>query len=173
MKRTEWVSPANTEKDSYFTFEYDKSGRLEKRTINRTNSDNNSFDVFSYNQDGRIERRTSFYENKVSVYDVFNYDERGNLTEQKRFFMSEKGTPNLQTSTEYEFDDKNNPYLTFRSLKVPGKNTNPNNIVKETYTLHFEVDEFVEPVQVTEYTYEYNTNGYPVKRSDGFEYIYY
>lgn len=173
MKRTEWVSPENTEKSSYFSFEYNKSGRLEKRFINRPKSSYESFDIFTFSKSERIERRTSFHENKASVYDDYFYDSRGNLIKQQRYFVSENGTPNLQTTTEYEFDNKNNPYLSFRGLMIPGQNTNPNNITKETYTLHFEVDDFIEPIQVTEYNYEYNTMGYPLIRSDGFKYVYY
>lgn len=49
---------------------------------------------------------------------------------------------------------------------VPGKYTNPNNIIKETYTIYFEVDQFVEKVQEIKYTYEYNRKGYPVVVND-------
>ncbi len=171
MKRTEWVTPGNTERESYFSFEYDKSGKLEKRYIYRMNGGGNSYEVFTYDKNGRIEKRTSFYENKISLYDVYFYDGKGNLIKQQRFSVS-SGTPNLQTTTEYKFDNKHNPYFSFRKLLIPGQNTNMNNIVKETYTLHFEVDKFIQPVQTTEYSYEYNSKDYPVKRSDGFEYIY-
>ena len=54
-----------------------------------------------------------------------------------------------------------------------GKNTNVNNIDKETYTFHFEVDKFIQPDQTTEYSYEYFSLDYPVKRSDEREYDYF
>ena len=173
MKRKEWVSPENTGKDSYFSFEYNKSGLLEKRTTNRINSAYKSDDFFTYNQAGQLVKRTSYQDNKVSVIDEYFYDSSGNMKKQERYLESETGTPVLQTTTEYEFDNKHNPYLPFRKLMIPGQNTNPNNIVKETYTLHFEVDNFVQKVQIKEFSYEYNSKEYPVYRSDGFEYVYY
>jgi hypothetical protein len=65
-----------------------------------------------------------------------------------------------------------NPYQAFRRLTTPGKYTNPNNIIKETYTIHFEVDSSIQKIQVTNTSYEYNNLGYPVKVNDNTEYIY-
>ena len=84
----------------------------------------------------------------------------------------DKGSIWTEIKASFVFDNKNNPYFSLRSLLIPGQNTNVNNIVKETYTLHFEVDKFIQPVQITEYSYEYNLMDYPVKRSDGWEFIY-
>ncbi len=168
MNRNEWVSPENTERDTWSTYEYNITGRLEK-IINRTN---NNYSKYTYDN-GRIVKRTSYHENKASVFDRYYYDHSGNLKKTERYYILANGDSELSTTTEYEFDNKHNPYLAFRKLMVPGKNTNPNNIIKETYTLHFEVDDFIEPIQVTEYEYEYNAEGFPVKRSDGFEYVYY
>jgi hypothetical protein len=56
-----------------------------------------------------------------------------------------------------------NPYLSFRRFMTPGKYTNQNNITRETYTIHFDVDQWTEKVQVQNNTYEYNSSGYPVK----------
>ena len=167
-QRTEWVSPENTERDSYYTFEYHSSGKLKKRTMHRINNGESFYDTFLYNDEDKIERRTSFHENKESVYDDYFYDERGNLEKQQRYFVSEDGTPTLQTTTEFECDEKNNPFLAFHGLMIPGKNTNPNNIVKEIYTIYPEMD-----IQTMEYSYEYDFAGYPVKRSDGTNYVYY
>jgi len=172
MQRTEWVNPGNTKKDSYFSFEYQKSGTLEKRIVHRLNNNTSSFDLFSYNKQGKIDRRTWYDDDKESGFDTYSYDERGNLIKKERFHILNNGSHELQTTTEYEFDNKNNPYFSLRSLLIPGQNTNVNNIVKETYTLHFEVDKFIQPVQITEYSYEYNLMDYPVKRSDGWEFIY-
>ena len=164
----EWVSPENTERDTYKTFEYNRNGLCQKSVFNGTKDD---FTTFSY-LNGRIAKRTSYHENNATVFDNYFYDAYGNLIKKERFFILTNGKQELATTTEYEFDNRNNPYYSFRKLIIPGRNTNPNNIIKETYTIHFEVDDFTEPVQVTEYQYEYNPDGYPVKRSDGFEYIY-
>lgn len=173
LNRTEWVNPGNTQKDSYFSFEYQKSGNLEKRIVHRLNNNTSSFDLFRYNSIGKIDRRTWFDDGKESGYDSYSFDEKGNLIKVERYHILQNGKHELQTTTEFVFDNKNNPYFSFRSLLIPGQNTNVNNIVKETYTLHFEVDKFIQPVQITEYSYEYNSLDYPVKRSDGWEYNYY
>ncbi len=169
MKRTEWVSPENTERDTYKTFEYNRNGLCLKSVFNGTKDD---FTTFSY-KNGRIARRTSYHENKATVFDNYFYDDNGNMIKTERFYILPNGESELATTTEYKFDNKHNPYYSFHKLIIPGRNTNTNNIVKETYTLHFEVDDSVEPVQITEYQYEYNSNGFPVKRNDGFEYVYY
>jgi len=173
MKRKEWVSPENTERDVYSTFEYKPNGQLEKKITILINNDYQSFDTYSYNKNGRIERRTSYHENKASVYDDYFYDSKGNLIKQQHYNILNSGKNELQTTTEYELDYKHNPYLAFRGLMIPGQNTNPNNITKEIYTIHFEVDKFIKPVQITENNYEYNSMGFPIKIGDGFEYVYY
>lgn len=173
MQRTEWVNPENTERDTYTTLNYSRSGQLEKSVTYRTNSNYTSFSTFTYNSKGQVKRRTSYHENKASAYDEYYYDATGNLVKKERYNIISAGNTQLSTTTEYEFDKKNNPYYSFRGLMIPGQNTNRNNITKETYTLHFEVDDFIEPIQITEYSYEYNSDGYPVKRNDSFEYVYY
>lgn len=173
LKRTEWVSPDNTEKDVSSIFKYHKSGRLEKITTYRLNNNTESYSTYTYNKDDRIERRTSYDENKASMYEQFFYDELGNLIRKERFNFLDNGSEELSTTTEYEFDNMYNPYISFRGLMTPGKNTNPNNIIKETYTIHFEVDDFIDKVQVSERNYEYNKNGYPTQMMEGWEFVYY
>ncbi len=56
-----------------------------------------------------------------------------------------------------------NPFQSFRGIMIPGKYTNPNNIVKETYTIHFEVDQSVQKVTIRTNSYRYNKDGYPEK----------
>ncbi len=167
LKRTEWVSPENTDLDVYTTYEYDRSGELQKTITNRLQNDIVSTSNYKCNDNGQIETKTWKNDFGPESFDRYYYDSVGNLIKEVRFYGNE-----LQTTTEYEFDNKHNPYFPFRKLMIPGQNTNPNNIVKETYTLHFEVDKFIDKVQIKEYSYEYNSNGYPVKRSDGFEYVY-
>ena len=65
-----------------------------------------------------------------------------------------------------------NPYQSFKRLITPSIYTNQNNIVKEIYTIHYEVDASIEKVQITENSYEYNDKGYPVKVNGVKEYVY-
>ena len=173
LQRTEWVTPENTEKDVYTSFNYSRYGQLEKSVTFRVNNNYTSSSTFTYNSLGEIKRRTFYHESRASGYDEFYYDNLGNVIKKVRFNILPGGNTKLSTTTEYEFDTKNNPYYSFRGLMIPGQNTNRNNITKEMYTIHYEVDGFIEPIQITEYDYEYNSSGYPVKRNDTFEYVYY
>src|SRR5690606_13450799 len=102
----------------------------------------------------------------------YQYDEYGNVIRQTKYLVSSSGIAELTTTTDYEYDNKHNPYQSFNRLMTPGIYTNPNNITKETYTIHFEVDPSIEKVQITERTYEYNANGYPIKVNGETEYLY-
>lgn len=172
MKRTEWVSPENTERDSYQTFQYNTNGQLVKEVTHREKPGTESVELCSYNSLNQIYKRSFIQDNRESGYKLYFYDYMGNMNKQQHYYILENGIHQLQTTTEYEFDNKHNPYYSFRCLLIPGQNTNVNNIVKETYTLHFEVDKFIQPVQIKEYSFEYNEMDYPVKRSDGWEFIY-
>lgn len=173
-KRKEWVTPENTEKDVYTIFEYTKTGDLIKSTTHRINNNYTSYSTFTYNENGKIERRTAHHENKIVLYDNYFYDESGNMIKKVRYGFLANGNNQLGTTTEYEFDNMHNPYLSFSGPIIQsGRNKNPNNIIRKTYTIHFEVDDSIDKIQITEYSYEYNSNGYPTKRNDSFEYIYY
>jgi hypothetical protein len=56
---------------------------------------------------------------------------------------------------------------------IPGRYTNSNNIIKEKYSIHFEVDQSIDNVQVTENSYRYNPQGYPISKNDSETFLYY
>ena len=85
-----------------------------------------------------------------------------------QYELDKSGKSILFVTREYEFDNKFNPYRSFKSLMIPGKNTNYNNIKKETYTLHVMDNQ----KQVNEFVYEYNGKGYPVRVNKTTEYLY-
>ena len=171
LSRKEWVNPGNTEKGLTQEFDYDKDGNLSRKTYIRPSVDNTEFSVFSW-EDGRISKQTMYYNDNISGYINYYYDDAGNMVKQDKYLVPGDGSAELRTTTEYEFDNMNNPFLTFSKLLTPGVNTNPNNITRETYTIHFEVDPFIEKVQVTENSYQYNRRGYPVRVNGDAEYIY-
>ena len=115
-----------------------------------------------------------FWHNELSGYIDYSYDERGNLKKQIKFRIPSTGIADaeLETTTEYEYDDLNNPYQSTKPLSSPGINTNQNNIVKETYTIHFEVDQWTQKVQIIENSYKYNDKGYPILVNGEAEYVY-
>jgi len=171
MNRTDWVNPSNTEKSLTQELEYDKNDRLVKKHYIRAVAGGPEYMTFTYEND-RIMRSQSYWQGNPSAYTDFFYDDSGNLIKEERYNYWGGTEPELSTTTEYEFDDMNNPYYAFRRLRSPGKYTNPNNIVKQTYTIHFEVDDSVEKVTVTTFTYDYNDKGYPVMVNGDIEYIY-
>jgi len=171
MNRKEWVSPENTPKSISHKFEYNSKEQLFRKSFIRPSENNSDFMEFQYEND-RIVRTTGYYNNSISGYTDYEYDEYGNVIRQTKYMVSSSGIPELRTTTEYEYDNMHNPYQSFRRLMTPGIYTNPNNITKETYTLNFDVDPSIEKVQITEYTYEYNANGYPIKVNGKTEYVY-
>lgn len=167
LKRTDWVNPQNTEKEATLEYFY-KGDKLAKSTTM------NGYRTYSYDENNRISRQI-FHEDdgKESGYIDFSYDAKGNMVKRLHYSGSTAGKATLETTTIYEFDDKNNPYRAFSSLMLPGEETSPNNIVKETYTLHFKVDDFIQKVQITENSYKYNSKDYPISKNNEMKFTYY
>jgi len=171
MNRKEWVNPRNTPKSISHVLEYDPEKHIIRKSFIRTSGDNNDIMEYQYEND-RIVKSTGYYNNSISGYTDYQYDDYGNVIRQTKYTVLSTGVTELTTTTEYEYDNMHNPYQSFKRLIAPGIYTNPNNITKEIYTLHFEVDPSIEKVQITEYTYEYNASGYPVKVNGVTEYVY-
>jgi hypothetical protein len=171
MNRKEWVSPDNTAKSLTQTFEYDDDGQLTRKTYSRPSVTDSEYSEFSFEND-RISRQTMHWQNAISFYIDYLYDEKGNSIKESKYYVPSTGIPELWTTTEYEYDNLHNPFQAFKRLVSPGKYTNPNNITKETYTIHFEVDQWIQKVQVTNSIYEYNDMGYPIKVNGAAEYVY-
>jgi len=171
MSRKEWVNPGNSEKSLTQKFDYDEFGNLARKTYIRPSADNTDYSVFTW-EDGRIIKETMYYNARISGYINYYYDGAGNMVKKDKYLVPSDGSEELRTTTDYEFDNMKNPFRAFKELLTPGVNTNANNITKETYTIHFEVDAFIEKVQVTENSYQYNRRGYPVRVNGEAEYIY-
>jgi hypothetical protein len=171
MNRKEWVNPDNTPKSISHVLEYNSMKHIIRKSFIRPSGNNSDYMEFQYEND-RIVRTTGYNNNSISGYTDYLYDIAGNIIKQTKYFISSTGIAELSTTTEYEYDNMHNPYQSFKRLITPGVYTNPNNITKETYTLNFDVDPSIEKVQITEYTYEYNANGYPIKVNGVTEYVY-
>jgi len=162
MNRTEWVNPENTEMNGRANYFYINS-RLIIIDVTRFPGGVKSTTAYEYDDKGRISKRIYYYEDQPSAFTEFLYDENGNLIAEIKKEMID-GVPVLMVKTEYEFDDKNNPYIAFQRLLRPGEYTNKNNIVRRVQTLYFDAP-MVEKIQETNYTYEYNSEGYPIKKN--------
>ena len=169
LNREDWVNPTNTEKSSTKTYFHDNEGRIIKTSNYIGDCE------YTYDDRNRIICQTFISEDEETGYIDFVYDDNDNMVEKLHYWILDSGEPELQTTTEYEFDTKKNPYKSFNSLMMPGEYTNTNNIVKETYTLYFEVNQYsgVDSIQITENTYEYNSEGFPISKNDNETYIYY
>lgn len=162
----------NTELGGTVRYEYNASGQLIKSIASRPSESTTEYSEFKYDDSKRIVRELLYWDSKVLGYIDYSYDNRGNLIRETLYSISSSGLAELNTTTQYEFDDKQNPFQSFKRLLSPGINTNPNNITKEIYTIHNGQDEATDFVQVTSITYAYSSQGYPVRRSGTIEYIY-
>ena len=171
MNRKEWVNPDNTAKSLTKTFEYNDKDQLFRVTYSRPSVSNSEYSEFTYEND-RISRQKMYWQNELSFYIDYLYDEKGNLIKESKYYVPSTGIAELWTTTEYEYDNMQNPFQSFKRLMTPSKFTNQNNITKETYTIHFEVDQWTQKVQRTNNSYEYNDKGYPIKVNGEAEYVY-
>lgn len=170
MNREEWVNPENTPKSISHSYDYYTEEQLIRKAYIRPEPGNSSIREFILEGD-RVIRSRGYKDAEITGYTDYTYNSNGNLAKEERYHSSPEGME-LSTTTEYEYDNMHNPYQAFRRLITPGIYTNQNNIVKETYTIHFEVDASIEKVQITENSYEYNDMGYPIKKNEGTEYFY-
>lgn len=162
QKRKEWANPKNVPRSVTNTYSYPKTGQFIERYVDRANG-TQDYGKYELNAKGLVSKHLFYNEGRIAGYVDYLYDEQGNLIREKHYFISVDGKTKLSNETEYEFDDKKNPYFPFNKLIFPGRNTNPNNITKATYTLYGETPSVIEWLDITTHTYEYNNLGFPVK----------
>jgi hypothetical protein len=167
-----WVTPQNGKEGGIITYEYFDNGQLSKTIYSRPQSTSNEYSNFIYDANNRISRQTMYWEDTATGYIDYSYDSKGNLVKETLYNIPSEGATELITTTQYEFDDYQNPFKSLNLLMTPGIFTNQNNIIKETYTIHLAPAEGSDNVQVTLNTYEYNTLGYPVTKNGNVSYIY-
>jgi hypothetical protein len=172
MNRKEWVTPVNGTKGGTMRYDYNSKGELIKTTYSRPLNSSSEYSEFFYDANNRISRQTMYWENAKTGYADYSYDTKGNLIREILNSVSTTGAAELSTTILYEFDNQKNPYESFSKSMTPGINTNSNNIVKETYTIHLGVNQGTEKAQVTETSYKYNGKGYPVSKNNNVEYVY-
>jgi hypothetical protein len=171
MNRTEWVNPDNTPKSISHVLDYNSMKHIVRKSFIRLSGDNSDIVEFQYEND-RIVRLTGYYNNSITGYTDYLYDHNGNIIKETKYRMSSAGIAELSTTSDYEYDNMHNPYQSFKRLLTPGTYTNPNNITKETYTIHLPAEQGSDNVQITAFSYEYNALGYPVTQNDNVYYVY-
>ena len=172
LSQSDLVTSANSSKGGSIVYEYNSSGQLAKAIFNRLQSGNSEYSVFSYDENNRIDRQILYWDGVETGYIEYLYDGKGNLIKEILYDQSAAGVAEPSTTTKYVFDNKQNPYKPFKSLMLPGINTNRNNVIKEIYIVHVKAGLGTEKVQITENSYEYNISGYPVSKNGNVQYIY-
>lgn len=172
QKRKEWANPKNVPRSVTNTYSYPKTGQFIERYVDRANG-TQDYGKYELNEEGLVSKNIFYNEGRLAGYVDYLYDEQGNLIREKHYFISSDGSTKLSNETEYEFDNKKNPYFPFNKLIFPGRNTNRNNITKATYTLYGDTPSVIEWLDISTHTYEYNDLDYPVKVDSETTYEYY
>jgi hypothetical protein len=172
INKTDWITPANGKKAGTITYEYDTNGQLIKTTNLTPSSAVREYSDFSYNSSNKINKQTMYWGDIATGYIDYSYDGSGNLVKEMLYNLPSTGNAELITTITYAFDSNPNPFKYTSKLLIPGISTNPNNIIKETYTIHVSPDQGTDKVQITATTYEYNGMGYPISKDGNITYIY-
>jgi hypothetical protein len=158
-----FADPRKAPITQYKTYEYDEEGRLSKKLDYYLNGEQFhlvSYQTFDYGN-GLIKQMNRYNpQDELSERNTYTYDENGNIIRDEYFFKETETSFVLMSKYEYVFDDKVNPYRIFEDEGLPGMYTNRNNIIKSTFT------GYDSNAYITEYTYEYNASGLPVKMNN-------
>ena len=165
--RTEFMTSKNSTADSYSLCQYDSEGRLSKMDhyFNETgkNFEYRSMQTFEY-EGSNIVKVNLYYvpEGKITQFRVYTYDDQGNVINEKYYSNIERSESELISETSYKYDNYKNPFQIFSITGSPGFYTNVNNIIETSLIRHYEVPGF-DKYSTENRSYEYNSNGYPVK----------
>ena len=171
LNRKEWVTPDSPNKGGNIKYEYSDNGQLFKATYSPL-SGSSQYSEFSYGVNNRISRQILYWADKETGSIEYSYDGKGNLSEENLYNLLSTGVNELGTTVRYEFDNEQNPYKSVSKLMTPGINTNRNNIIKETYTIHLKADQGADKTQITPTSYVYNEKGYPISKNGNVTFVY-
>lgn len=172
MNSSVWVTSASGVNCGSLSYVYNNNGQLIKTTYSRPQLTSTEYSVFNYDASNRINKQTMYWEDIATGYIDYSYDGKGNMIKEVLYNQPLTGAAELITTTLYEFDSKLNPYKSVSKLLIPGVDTNPNNITKETYTIHLAPGQGADKAQVTQNKYVYNTSGYPITKNGNTTYVY-
>jgi hypothetical protein len=140
--------------DYYETYEYDESGRFVKLNTHYNDSEIYRVTEFTYNSEGQIEKGVINFRDTETWNITYSYDSRGNVI--SRIEGPEEGPQFTLSSSEYEYDDMNNPRYNWNLPTDIIQYNNPVRYINENMISCAVPPNF-------EYQYEYNSDGYPVK----------
>jgi len=161
--------PRKAKVTSYYDYEYNEAGKLSKRLYFNLNNNVPQLSLsesFHYS-DNVVDTIKVYSQNlQLNYFKTYVYENENLIVE--NFYLIEENNIRLLNRIEYEFDEMNNPYLVLAIMGTPGKYSNMNNIIKETYISNPGVSE---NKYSNSYSYEYNGLGNPVK-INGNEVVY-
>ena len=163
LNRKDWVSPQNTKKTTTVQYRLDQ----DKKLISSTERTPDAWMEYIYGDGSRITEVRMYYSGQLGGVREYTYDSNGNLTRDEHYSILKSGERQVNSITEYEFDQGKNPYFHLAPARLPGERTNPNNITRKKYSVSGYPD------SETRYTYTYNSDGYPVSRDQGDMMTYY
>jgi hypothetical protein len=172
MATTTLLTLATGKEGGTVSYEYNDNGQLVKSITTRPSVTSSEYSVFAYDSNNRINKQTMYWENAATGYIDYVYDKKGNLASESLYNMPASGTAELITVTQYTYDSEPNPYKVSNKLQVPGINTNINNVLKETNTIHVSADQGSDKVTITENSYKYNAMGYPISQNGNITFVY-
>jgi hypothetical protein len=166
------VTPETGKKGGIITYEYNDNAQLVKTSYTNPISTCTESSQFTYGTNNRITRQTMYWDATSTGYIDYSYDAKGNLTREALYNLPASGTAELITTSDYVFDNASNPYKASSKLLIPGINTNVNNIIKVTITVHMPANQGPDNIQTTETAYEYNAQGYPLTINGNITFVY-
>jgi hypothetical protein len=154
----------------YFTLTYNELGLLHKESYFWRLSANapyqHEFDrVFEYNPSRQVVKVSTFEPGEAETpggvaakYEAFVYDAKGNVTRIKEYARSSGDFVHVMT-TEFTYDQGQNPWRNKISLGATAQSLSPNNMLteKETAVLSNQVKQ-------STFSYTYGPNGFPSKQ---------
>lgn len=154
----------------YSVFEYNALGKIIRHAnYEHTNSDFTTTTyvpevtyIYEYNTDGTV-KLNAYYGNqtKISEYNLLTYDLKGNIVNSKSYWVN-NGTSVLTYQADYTYDNQSHY---FKNAMFPNSFvSNVNNITKEVsiqYTYDSNNVLISSNTKQTDYTIEYNNDGFP------------
>lgn len=174
--KTELMTAQNADFTLSSIYEYNRAGNI--TTISNYTKKNNQFELVSkwslvYIGNAIVKRSLSGVSNNTTQFFEYQYDGKGNLSAEKyySYINPTNVIPQLIREVFYQYDHKNNPFIIFKNLGNPGLFSNANNIIQTHQTIYGN-SPMTHINKTTEFTYEYNNKGFPIRENQDYSYQY-
>jgi hypothetical protein len=175
----DFVNPAKTGITMYLLYKYGPSGNVSRQLAYVTSNGKfefRSMRTYEYNDNNKVLKiLLQDSDSTITQSITYQYDNNGNVSEENGYSYIVppiSSEPTHLYKSNFEYDTYLNPYSIFSNTVSPGIYTNINNIIKITSISYLDAPGVSNPEQ-TVFNYEYDPDlRYPVRSSDGSEYIY-